>query len=123
MNIPIVNLPFPLPINAWLTTPSNQTFTCCLHIDKQITSDFSDGVNSTRTYLKGRTVGIGIPSNVNVDSRLSARLRNNDTGKDILGVFIVKKILQSQWKDVNNFYGEIIEGEFMEIISDESLFG
>jgi hypothetical protein len=121
MNIPIVNLPFPLPINSWLSTENNQSFTACLHIDGKVNSDFSEGVNSTRLQLKGRLVQSTLPSSVDVDCRLSIKMINPFDNKEMFGVMIVKKILQSQWKEVNSFYGAIIEGEFIPTTNQEDV--
>jgi hypothetical protein len=113
MNIPIVNLPFPLPINSWLSTDRNESFTACLHIVGEVKNDFSEGINSTRIHLKGRVTESSLPNSVDVDSRLSLKLINPLDGKEIFGILIINKILQSQWKNVNSFYGAVIEGDFI----------
>jgi hypothetical protein len=120
LKIPIVKLPYELPINCKLTFNDSIILEVCLHMTKLKTSNQSlDGIASDRQEVKFRLVNPKkLPESIKINSRALAEITDNDNQVTTKYVLIVTRIIQSQWREATEHLGAVLEGVLIQETSN-----
>lgn len=107
MKIPTPKLPLPLPANYEASkVGETELLSLCLHIKENAKFESAEGFNKLNTKFYARTVN-NPPWLLNIKPEDVLSFTSN---QGLKGYLKLESIVQSQWEEVLNFYGYVLEG-------------